>query len=179
MRGSVMERALAGDVPYPASIHHVCGLPGLYQAPLANATRIVSILDPNEPQPVELVGHEAKTLTLRFDDVVRLGGGFVLPEREHVAALLDFDRGAGEGDALVVHCHAGLSRSTAAFIALLAQKRPGAAAAALPSCAAFARDPGRTLVSSDWRTRFLGPVGCSRASYATIGRSWPSCTPTC
>jgi predicted protein tyrosine phosphatase len=130
MRGSVMERALAGDVPYPASIHHVCGLPGLYQAPLANATRIVSILDPNEPQPVELVGHEAKTLTLRFDDVVRLGGGFVLPEREHVAALLDFDRGAGEGDALVVHCHAGLSRSTAAFIALLAQKRPGAAAAA-------------------------------------------------
>jgi hypothetical protein len=37
MRGSVMERTLAGDVPYPASIHHVCGLPGLYQAPLTNA----------------------------------------------------------------------------------------------------------------------------------------------
>lgn len=53
-----------------------------------------------------------------------------MPEREHVAALLDFDRVAKEDDRLVVHCHAGLSRSTAAFVALLAQRRPGAAAAA-------------------------------------------------
>jgi predicted protein tyrosine phosphatase/predicted phosphohydrolase len=129
LRGSVLERTLAGDVPYPASVHHVCGLPGLHRAPLAAATRIVSILDPSEPQPVELVGHEAKTLTLRFDDVVARGG-FVAPEREHVAALLEFDRGAREEDSLVVHCHAGLSRSTAAFVALLAQRRPAAAAAA-------------------------------------------------
>jgi predicted protein tyrosine phosphatase len=100
----------------------------LYQAPLANATCIVSILDPNEPQPIELKGYEAKTLTVRFDDVVRFGGGFVLPEREHVAAILDFDRGAKEEDRLVVHRHAGLSRSTAAFVALLSQRRPGAAA---------------------------------------------------
>jgi len=52
--------------------------------PGTEATRIVSILDPNERQPVELVGHEQKTLNLRFDDVVRDGGGYVLPERSHV-----------------------------------------------------------------------------------------------
>ena len=130
LRGTVLERTVAGDVPYPASVHHVCGLPGLYKAPLAAATRIVSILDPSEPQPVELGGHEAKTLTLRFDDVVGDRDGFVKPEREHVAALLEFDREANSEDPLVVHCHAGLSRSTAALVTLLAQRRPGAAAAA-------------------------------------------------
>jgi predicted protein tyrosine phosphatase len=129
-RGTVLERTEAGDVSYPASIHHVCGLPGLYKAPLAAAARIVSILDPDERPPFELLDHQDRTLTLRFDDVVRDGGGFVLPTPEHVENLLEFDRGAKPGDRLVVHCHAGLSRSTAAFVALLAQRTPGAEAAA-------------------------------------------------
>jgi predicted protein tyrosine phosphatase len=131
----------------------------------------VSILDPKEPQPVELVGHEGKTRTFRFDDVVRHSNGFVLPQREHVEAILEFDRRAKEEDRLVVHCHAGLSRSTAAFVALLAQRRPGAEAAALPSCVPFGHVRGQTFESSRLRMTFWGRVGRSRANYATIGRS--------
>ena len=129
MRGIVMERTVAGDVRYPASAHHICGLTGLSLAPLGAATRIVSILDPSEPRPVELLGHDAKTLTLRFDDVVQRGGTYVAPERDHVEEVLAFDRGALAADRLVVHCHAGVSRSTAAFVALLAQRNPAAEAA--------------------------------------------------
>ncbi|HLH11164.1 MAG TPA: protein tyrosine phosphatase [Methylovirgula sp.] len=40
--------------------------------------------------------------------------GHVLPCEEHVATLLDFVRGWDRADPLLIHCFAGVSRSTAA-----------------------------------------------------------------
>lgn len=91
----------------------------------------MSILDPGTKSPVELSGFSAKTLTLMFYDIVDATPNYdVLPDRSHIEAILDFDRGAIASDRLVVHCHAGVSRSTAAFVALLAQRRPKHATAA-------------------------------------------------
>jgi predicted protein tyrosine phosphatase len=112
-------------ISHPASPHYVCGLSELRDAPLAKAARIVSILDPGTKIPVELGGFSAKTLTLMFHDIVEVGANDeVLPEHSHIEAILDFDRAAIASDRLVVHCHAGVSRSTASFVALLAQRRP-------------------------------------------------------
>jgi predicted protein tyrosine phosphatase len=114
-----------GIFSHPASPHHVCGLSELHAAPLAEAARIVSILDPGTKSPVELRGFSAKTLTLTFYDIVEATPNYdVLPDRSHIEAVLDFDRAAIASDRLVVHCHAGVSRSTASFVALLAQRRP-------------------------------------------------------
>ena len=52
------------------------------------------------------------------------------PEIEHVERLLAFGRTLPEaGGHLVVHCHMGISRSSAAMLLLLAQARPDRPAA--------------------------------------------------
>lgn len=110
------------DEPRP---HFVCGIEELHAAPLAAARRVISILDPAAPTPPQLVNLRASLLTLRFDDVIVTGGKYRAPARGDIERLLAFDREHQPGDALVIHCTAGISRSTAAFAILLAQRRPG------------------------------------------------------
>lgn len=109
--------------------HHICGIDELHAAPLARARRVVSILEPAAPQPPELAVFRGALLTLRFDDVIAPGGNFRPPARTDIEQLLAFDRDHRTGDRLVIHCTAGISRSTAALAILLAQREPGTAAA--------------------------------------------------
>ncbi|GIK80096.1 MAG: protein tyrosine phosphatase [Pseudorhodoplanes sp.] len=60
-------------------------------------------------------------LLLDMDDIAAPIEGYVLPAHEHVEKLVDFVTGWNRGAPLVVHCYAGISRSTAgAFIAACA-----------------------------------------------------------
>jgi predicted protein tyrosine phosphatase len=57
--------------------------------------------------------------------------GLALPERHHIEALLEFGKGLAAAtddplNHLLVHCHAGISRSTASMAILLAEARPEA-----------------------------------------------------
>ena len=45
----------------------------------------------------------------------------VLPQKPDVDAILAFGRDAGGVRHLLIHCHAGISRSTAAMLMILAQ----------------------------------------------------------
>jgi len=68
-----------------------------------------------------------RRLELRFHDVIDPMPRALLPEAEHVARLLEFGRhviAAGPAAHVLVHCHAGISRSTAATALLLAQADP-------------------------------------------------------
>jgi predicted protein tyrosine phosphatase len=105
------------------AIHHVCGLDELRLAPLSSADRIVSILDPFAPMPDELRSIDAPVLVLRFDDVSDASDA-AAPRAAHIRELLAFDAGAHEGERLVVHCTAGISRSTGALAVLLAARHP-------------------------------------------------------
>jgi predicted protein tyrosine phosphatase len=65
---------------------------------------------------------------LRFHDLALPVPGARMPEADDVAEVLSFGREvrSGRGPAhLLVHCHAGVSRSTAAAAILLAQPNPG------------------------------------------------------
>jgi predicted protein tyrosine phosphatase len=68
-----------------------------------------------------------RRLRLHFHDVIEPSPGWSAPERWDVDLLLAFGRdvaataGADAGAHLLAHCHAGVSRSTAAAILLLAQ----------------------------------------------------------
>ena len=114
-----------GDIMKDLLPHHICGIGELGAAPLASARRIVSILDPAAPEPPELRGLPGDVLTLRFDDVIVTDGRLQAPSRADIDRLLAFDRGHAVHDTLVIHCTAGISRSTAALVILLAQRRPG------------------------------------------------------
>jgi predicted protein tyrosine phosphatase len=102
--------------------YHICGLGELHAAPLTSARRIVSILDTGAPVPPELANARGDVLTLRFDDAIAPAPGVRLPERADIEKLLTFDREHRGGELLVVHCTAGISRSTAALAILLAQR---------------------------------------------------------
>jgi predicted protein tyrosine phosphatase len=109
--------------------HHICGIDELVAAPLAHARRVVSILEPAAPTPLALTDFAGDLLTLRFDDVIVPGDNYQPPARADIERLLAFDRDHQAGDVLLIHCTAGISRSTAALAILLTQRQPGAEAA--------------------------------------------------
>lgn len=106
------------------AIHHVCGVDELHEAPLLAAHRIVSILDSNDPSPLALRSIAVPVLTLRFDDVIASPYG-AAPTKAQIERLLEFDAAARDDERLVVHCTAGISRSTAALAVLLSARHPG------------------------------------------------------
>jgi predicted protein tyrosine phosphatase len=112
----------------------VCGIEELVGHCETGVSHVLSILDPDWPVP-EAFGafREHARLELRFHDVIdsRIDGTMA-PQSEHVAGMLSFGRRLSAGlerDAhLLVHCHAGVSRSTAAMALILAQAMPAVAA---------------------------------------------------
>jgi predicted protein tyrosine phosphatase len=112
----------------------ICGIPELGEHCAAGVTHVLSILDPGWPDPVaflEFPPHRREAL--RFHDVIEpVSPITVLPSAEHVAQLLEFGREAiasGADAHLLIHCHAGISRSTASAALLLAQADPARVAA--------------------------------------------------
>ena len=63
-------------------------------------------------------------LLLCSHDVAQAGEGFEPPGAEHLARLLAFARGWDGARPMLVHCWAGVSRSTAAAFAIACQARP-------------------------------------------------------
>lgn len=58
-------------------------------------------------------GFDAVRLALTFHDIVEPRAGLVAPDEGHVQALLDFAKGWSMDAPLLIHCYAGISRSTA------------------------------------------------------------------
>jgi predicted protein tyrosine phosphatase len=110
----------------------VCGIAELASHSAVGVTHVLSILDPGFPDP-EAFGAfgEHERLDLRFHDITEERSGMRVPEREDVVALLQFGRELQRTpDAhLLVHCHMGISRSTASMAVILAQARPDRPAA--------------------------------------------------
>jgi predicted protein tyrosine phosphatase len=63
-------------------------------------------------------------LHITINDIVEDQDGLVAPARHHVEALLDFARRWDRTGPLVVHCYAGISRSTAAAYVIAAALQP-------------------------------------------------------
>jgi predicted protein tyrosine phosphatase len=108
----------------------VCGIEELGHHCESGASHVLSILDPDWPVPEAFgaFGEHAK-LELRFHDIIdEHQADMIAPQREHIAELLSFGRGLlAERQAhrlLLVHCHAGISRSTASAALILAQALP-------------------------------------------------------
>jgi predicted protein tyrosine phosphatase len=67
------------------------------------------------PQTIQLDRH----LRLRMHDIVEPIEGGIVPESSHVADLISFGKGWDRTAPFLVHCWAGISRSTAAAYILL------------------------------------------------------------
>src|SRR5262245_12391996 len=109
----------------------ICGIPELDEHCAAGVTHVLSILDPEWPDPPAFEAFAPhRRLALRFHDIIEPTLDRYAPTREDVERLLAFggelrdatqDAGASH---LLVHCHAGISRSTASTALILAQQHP-------------------------------------------------------
>jgi predicted protein tyrosine phosphatase len=105
----------------------ICGIEELACRCAAGVTHVLSILDPGWPEPEHLnVFAVDRRLKLRFHDIIEPQPGWIAPERWDVDLLLAFGRtlAASRDTHLLIHCHAGISRSTAAAILVMAQIQP-------------------------------------------------------
>lgn len=113
------------------SVLTVCGIDELPSHGPRKVSHVLSLLDPDWPEIDSFQDYGAHhRTTLRFHDIIDPQPGMTLPTREHVAEILTFGTNLAasrdnrtEGH-LLVHCHMGVSRSTAAMVSLLAQAFP-------------------------------------------------------
>jgi predicted protein tyrosine phosphatase len=103
----------------------ICGLDELTGHQSRGVTHVLSILDPEWPDPEAFQAFDPHfRAIMRFHDAIEPGSDILLPQRGDVEAILTFGRDAAEAGGLLVHCHAGISRSTAATLMILAQAHP-------------------------------------------------------
>lgn len=113
----------------------VCGIEELPAQRERKVTHVLSIVDPDLPE-LEAFSTYAQhhRTTLRFHDIIAALPDQVMPRPDHVEAILQFGadfqaRQDRQGPShLLVHCHMGVSRSTAAMLTLMAQANPDEAA---------------------------------------------------
>ncbi|HJM90409.1 MAG: dual specificity protein phosphatase family protein [Alphaproteobacteria bacterium] len=120
------------------------------------ATHILSLLGiegvPDTPDGMDPARH----LHIEVDDVPASFAGDIAPTFEHVTELLDFSTAWDRQGPMIVHCYAGVSRSTAAALTILCQYNPGRemeAAQALRRAAPHAKPNRRIIAIAD---RLLG-----------------------
>ena len=106
-------------------IIHVCSLARLHSTVEATGARhVVTLLGVGDyierPSGVPVDNH----LFLRMHDISEPLDGHVAPDVEHVEDLLDFVRNWDRTTPLVVHCWAGISRSTAAAFVTVCALHP-------------------------------------------------------
>jgi len=101
---------------------HVCSLARLHATvEETGARRVITLMRDVEmvrrPPTIDHADH----LLLRLDDISEPLDGYTVPGEEHVADLLAFVRAWDRAAPLVIHCYAGVSRSTAgAFVSACA-----------------------------------------------------------
>lgn len=84
---------------------------------------VISINNPKEEPPRPLQQHPGRHLVLHFHDITGpSGGGMLAPSTKDVKDILEFAEGIELQDEVLVHCAAGISRSSAAALGIIASK---------------------------------------------------------
>jgi predicted protein tyrosine phosphatase len=104
---------------------HVCSLAALPETVKTTGARYVltvmaDVHKAQTPPPVS----EGNHLRVSMDDITEAMDGFVAPNATHVAQVLDFFSRWSRDAPMVIHCYAGISRSTASAFAAACMLNP-------------------------------------------------------
>jgi predicted protein tyrosine phosphatase len=104
---------------------HVCSLAALPETVRrTGASHVLTVMgnvdQVRRPESVRPANH----LKVAMDDITEPMDGFVAPSDAHVAQVLNFVRGWDRNAPLVIHCWAGVSRSTASAFAAACMLNP-------------------------------------------------------
>jgi len=116
----------------------VCGIQELPEQRARKVTHVLSLVDPDLPELDAFQTFEQHhRVTLRFHDIINAADNHTMPTPDHMNAILQFGseflatQSLETPRHLLVHCHMGVSRSTAAMVSLMAQANPDETAESL------------------------------------------------
>jgi predicted protein tyrosine phosphatase len=104
---------------------HVCSLAALPDTVKATGASHILTVMANVDQvqrPVSVLA--ANHLKVSMDDITESMDGFVVPSDQHIEKVLSFVRNWDRSAPMVVHCYAGISRSTASAFAAACALNP-------------------------------------------------------
>jgi predicted protein tyrosine phosphatase len=130
---------------------HVCSLAALPDTVKSTgASHVLTVManvdQVQRPESVLPANH----LKVQMDDITEDIDGFVAPSEAHIERVLNFVRNWDRNAPLVVHCYAGISRSTAsafAAVCMLNPHRDELSIARLIRAASPIAQPNRLIVS--------------------------------
>jgi predicted protein tyrosine phosphatase len=151
---------------------HVCSLQRVEEIVRETGARtLVTLIEASLPVARPAAIAPDRHLFVRVSDIVEQTDGYVLPHAAHVDQFLSFVRRWDRLEPIVMHCYAGVSRSTAAaFIAACALRpeRPEQYFARRLRQASPTATPNARLVAL--ADHVLGRNGRMIAAVAAIGR---------
>lgn len=150
----------------------VCGLNAVQnQLDTHSVGRVISLLGPETPhhnfQSIAADQH----LKLTFHDVVEMIDGFSAPRATDAEKLIEFIEDWDRANPLLIHCWAGISRSTASAYTALCMLRPRADEEELAyelRAASPSATPNRLIIS--YTDALLGRNGRMSRAIEKIGR---------
>ncbi|QPA29154.1 tyrosine protein phosphatase [Brucella anthropi] len=115
--------------------------------------------------------YDANRLSLTFNDIIEPREGLIAPDESHVLGLLNFAKSWSMDAPLLIHCYAGISRSTAAAYIIASALNPTldeSELAALVRSLSPSATPNIRLISL--ADEVLGRNGRMTAAIRAIGR---------
>lgn len=139
-----------------------------------NPSRVVSLLDPESEFPELGLDYVGRHLRLMFHDIHAPCENMVAPGARHVDLLLSFLKRWDPQDTLLIHCRAGIGRSTAAAFIAACLHNPNTdemeIAAQLRRASPLAR-PNETIIQI--ADKALGRRGRMTAAIINTGQNLP------
>jgi len=151
---------------------HVCSLALIGETVAKTGARsLVTLLSPGTEVERPVGIRPERHLYLALSDIVEPMPGQVLPDAAHLERLLGFVRAWNRAEPMVIHCFAGVSRSTAAAYIAACALEPGrdefTLAKAIRAASPTASPNSRLVALAD---EALGRRGRMNEAIATIGR---------
>ena len=139
-----------------------------------NPSRVVSLLDPESEFPELGPAYAGRHLRLMFHDIHVPCENMVVPGAKHIDHLLTFLERWDPSDSILIHCRAGIGRSTAAAFIAACLHNPDIdeleIATQLRRASPLAR-PNETLIKI--ADKALGRKGRMSAAITNTGRNLP------
>ena len=98
----------------------ICSLEVVREMDLSPYGGVITIEDSTIEDPFRIEYGPPEQLVLRFDDISGPHPEWIEPQEFHIKRALSFTDKIGDR-ALLIHCHAGISRSSAIALAILAK----------------------------------------------------------
>jgi predicted protein tyrosine phosphatase len=137
--------------------------------------RVVSLLDPATPFPKARGLGEGRHLKLPLHDILEDAPGFKAPCGDRVGEMIAFVSAWGRDDPILIHCYAGISRSTATAFVTACIHNPRTdeeeIAWAIRRASPTATPNARIVALAD---AALGRSGRMSRAAAGIGRGFPT-----